>query len=56
MQNPPNQSLSRSFSANDWNQPAQRVHVHSGGQSIVGNVIPGGGVNQKLEEGPHAKV
>ncbi len=34
----------------------EHVHVHDGGQAIVGNVIPGGGVNQKLEEGPHAKV
>lgn len=34
----------------------EHVHVHDGGQAIVGNVIPGGGMNQKLEEGPHAKV
>ncbi len=34
----------------------EHVHIHDGGQAIVGNVIPGGGMNQKLEEGPHAKV
>lgn len=34
----------------------EHVHVHSGGQAIVGNVIPGSGVNQKLQKGPHAKV
>ena len=34
----------------------EHVHVHGGGQAIVGNVIPGGGMNQKLEEDPHAKV
>jgi hypothetical protein len=34
----------------------EHVHVHEGGQAIVGNVTPGGGMNQKLEEGPHAKV
>jgi hypothetical protein len=34
----------------------EHVHVHDGGQAIVGNVTPGGGVHQKLEEGPHAKM
>ena len=34
----------------------EHVHVHGGGQAIVGNVTTGGGMNQKLEEGPHAKV
>jgi len=34
----------------------EHVHVYGGGQAIVGNVSPGSGLNQKLEEGPHAKV
>lgn len=33
----------------------EHVHVHKGGQAIVGNVsTPGGGVAQKTEEQPHA--
>lgn len=34
----------------------EHVHVHDGGQAIVGNVSPGGGSKPNLEEGPHAKV
>lgn len=34
----------------------EHVHVHGGGQAIVGTVTSGGGLNQKSEEGPHAKV
>lgn len=34
----------------------EHVHVHDGGQAIVGNVMTGGGMNQKNAEGPHAKV
>ncbi len=34
----------------------EHVHVHEGGQAIVGNVNTGGGSNQKAGEGPHAKV
>lgn len=34
----------------------EHVHVNAGGQAIVGNVNSGGGMNQKIEEGPHAKV
>lgn len=34
----------------------EHVHVNAGGQAIVGNVISGAGMNQKFEEGPHAKV
>jgi len=33
----------------------EHVHVHAGGQAIVGNVAGGGGVQQKTEEQPHAK-
>ena len=34
----------------------EHVHVHSGGQAIVGTVEhPGGGVARKLEEQPHAR-
>jgi hypothetical protein len=34
----------------------EHVHVHSGGQAIVGSVeTPGGGASSKLEEQPHAK-
>jgi len=32
----------------------EHVHVHKGGQAIVGNVSPGGGVSSKLEEQPVA--
>lgn len=34
----------------------EHVHIHGGGQAIVGNVTTGGGFNKKFEEGPHAKV
>ncbi len=34
----------------------EHVHVHNGGKAIVGNVESGGGLNQKVGEGPHAKV
>lgn len=34
----------------------EHVHVHQGGQAIVGTVTSGVGVNQKSVEGPHAKV
>ena len=33
----------------------EHVHVHQGGQAIVGNVTPGGGVPSKLEDQPDAK-
>jgi hypothetical protein len=34
----------------------EHVHVHAGGQALVGNVErPGGGDQSKLEEQPHAK-
>lgn len=34
----------------------EHVHVHNGGQAIVGSITTGSGMNQKTEEGPHAKV
>jgi hypothetical protein len=35
--------------------PVEHVHVHQGGQAIVGNVeTPGGGSAPKSEEQPHA--
>lgn len=34
----------------------EHVHVHGGGQAIVGAVTTGGGSNPNSEEGPHAKV
>jgi hypothetical protein len=33
----------------------EHVHVHAGGQAIVGNVSPGGGASLKSEDQPHAK-
>jgi len=33
----------------------EHVHVHSGGQAIVGAVAPGGGIASKDEEQRHAK-
>jgi hypothetical protein len=34
----------------------EHVHVHTGGQAVVGTVEhPGGGHHSKLEEQPHAK-
>ena len=33
----------------------EHVHVHAGGQAIVGNVAPGGGAILKSEDQPHAK-
>src|SRR6516165_2139440 len=32
----------------------EHVHVHSGGQAIVGNVEPGGGVPPESKDQPHA--
>jgi len=32
----------------------EHVHVHQGGQAIVGNVTPGGGMSSKLEDQPVA--
>jgi len=32
----------------------EHVHVHQGGQAIVGNVIPGGGDTKEFEEQAHA--
>ena len=34
----------------------EHVHVHQGGQAIVGNVQTGVGVQQKTEEQPHAQA
>lgn len=34
----------------------EHVHIHGGGQAIVGNVMTGGGMKPIVEEGPHAKV
>jgi hypothetical protein len=33
----------------------EHVHVHEGGQAIVGNVTPGGGTPVKSDDQPHAK-
>jgi hypothetical protein len=33
----------------------EHVHVHSGGQAVVGVVSPGGGERDKIKEQPHAK-
>jgi len=33
----------------------EHVHIHSGGQAIVGAVTPGGGDRPTSEEPPHAK-
>ena len=33
----------------------EHVHVHAGGQAVVGNVAAGGGAQPKIEEQPHAK-
>ena len=33
----------------------EHVHVHAGGQAVVGNVMPGGGAQLKSEDQPHAK-
>lgn len=33
----------------------EHVHVHAGGQAIVGNVTPGGGAPIENEDQPHAK-
>jgi hypothetical protein len=34
----------------------EHVHVHKGGQAIVGSVTPGGGGSSNLEDRPHAPV
>ena len=34
----------------------EHVHVHGGGQAIVGNVTSGRGMDQRVDGGPHAKV
>ena len=50
-------ALQRSRGKGQQKVTVEHVHVHAGGQAIVGNVAPtgGGGVNQKTEEQPHAK-
>lgn len=33
----------------------EHVHVHAGGQAVVGNIAAGGGAQPKIEDQPHAK-
>ena len=48
------EALNRHRGKGQQKMTVEHVHVHEGGQAIVGNV-QGGGVKQKKEEQPHAK-
>ena len=48
-------SLNRHRGKGQQKVTVEHVHVHEGGQAIVGNVeAPGGGVQKEVEEQPHA--
>jgi hypothetical protein len=52
----PVEALSRHRGKGQQKVTVEHVHVHAGGQAIVGNVgIPVGGVRSKSEEQPDAK-
>ena len=52
----PPRSINRHRGKGQQKVTVEHVHVHSGGQAIVGNVEhPGGGARAKSEEQAHAK-
>lgn len=48
------ESLNRHRGKGQQNVTVRHVHVHDGGQAIVGNVGPGGGADSKSKGQPHA--
>ena len=53
---PCSKSLNRHRGKGQQKVTVEHVHVHEGGQAIVGNVeSPGGGFTPKSKEQPHAK-
>ena len=52
------EALNRYRGKGQQKMTVEHVHVHAGGQAIVGNVThpEGGGVQKKTEEQPHAKT
>jgi len=50
------ESLDRQRGKGQQKVTVEHVHVHQGGQAIVGNVQTGVGVQQKTEEQPHAQA
>jgi len=49
------ESLNRHRGKGQQKVTVEHIHVHEGGQAIVGNVeAPGGGFTSKLKEQPHA--
>jgi len=50
------ESLQRYRGKGQQKMTVEHIHVHAGGQAIVGAVTGGGGAQQKTEEQPHAKA
>lgn len=49
------EALNRHRGKGQQKMTVEHVHVHAGGQAVVGVVEPPGGGNSKFEEQPHAK-
>jgi hypothetical protein len=49
------EALKKYRTGGEQNVTVKHVHVHEGGQAIVGNVSTGEGVNSKPKEQPHAQ-
>ena len=49
------EALNRHRGKGQQKMTVEHVHVHEGGQAIVGNVQQGGGADKKEKEQPHAK-
>ena len=49
------EALNRHRGKGQQKMTVEHVHVHDGGQAIVGSVTQGGGVDTKKERQPHAK-
>ena len=50
------EALNRHRGKGQQKMTVEHVHVHEGGQAIVGNVQQGGGSDKKEKEQPHAKA
>jgi hypothetical protein len=51
------EALNRHRGKGQQKMTVEHVHVHAGGQAVVGNVeVPGGGDNRRMEDQAHAKA
>jgi hypothetical protein len=50
------EALQRYRGKGEQKMVVEHVHVHQGGQAIVGSVHQGGGAGERTEEQPYAKV